>query len=570
MGQRTGFAMIGIEDADVADKVTPYPDSLAARYRAAGFWRPRTLCQELQESVERFSDRLAVVDPGVSMTYAELGDLTDRIATGLLQAGLKPGERVLFQTTNHIWAVLGWYGVLKAGLVPVATLAQHRWHEISAIAGQCAPAAHLYEPGFTGHDLRSLATEIAHAQPSLRIKLTVGTTAPASDELSIESLAEANESTGQQRRLTIEQVQRQLSPESLAVLQLSGGTTSVPKLIPRLSTEYWYNAAQWGDATNMDSTSVAVHLLPLIHNAGIVCALHAAHSVGACFATSPPDTAAFLRLASTVTITHMLMTRPIARVIEADSRLRAALAGLRTVAWADRSVPSAVVDEYETGACKVIQMFGMGEGMCMFSPRDASAEIRHGTQGTPISPGDEVRVLDPGSERQVPPGTSGELCARGPYTIRGYFAAPERNAEAFTSDGFYRTGDIVTEILDGAKSYYRLEDRIKDLINRGGEKINAEEVELLLLRHEGIERAALVAMPDSRLGERACAFVVLRQGSEAIELETIKQFLSDQGVAKFKWPERLEIRTELPLTNIHKVNKAILREEIATLLADEG
>jgi 2,3-dihydroxybenzoate-AMP ligase len=562
--------MTGIQDVNIAEGVTAYPESLAAHYRASGFWGPRTLCQELQESIERFSERLALVDPDISLTYAELGELTDRIATGLLEAGLKPGERVLFQTTNHVWAVLGWYGVLKAGLIPVATLAQHRWHEISAIAGQCAPAAHLYEPGFSGHDLRSLATEVAQAQPSLRIKLTVGTTSDAADELSIESLAEAGETTSQQRRAIVEEVQRTISPEGLAVLQLSGGTTSVPKLIPRLGTEYWYNAAQWAAAMSLDSTSVAVHLLPLIHNAGIVCALHAAHSVGACFATSPPDTAAFLRLASTVTITHMLMTRPIAGVIEADPRLRAALSGLRTVAWADRAVPSAVIDEYETEDCKVIQMFGMGEGMCMFSPRDAAAEIRHGTQGTPISPGDEVWVLDPGTERQVSPGTLGELCARGSYTIRGYFASPERNAEAFTSDGFYRTGDIVTEVLDGDRSYYRLEDRLKDLINRGGEKINAEEVEMLLLKHEGIDRAALVAMPDPRLGERACAFVVLRQGSEAIELEVIKQFLLDQGVAKFKWPERLEIRAALPLTNIHKVNKAILREEIAALLADEG
>ena len=149
------------------------------------------------------------------------------------------------------------------------------------------------------------------------------------------------------------------------------------------------------------------------------------------------------------------------------------------------------------------------------------------------------------------------------------FAAPERNAEAFTSDGFYRTGDIVTEIRHGDRAYYRLEDRIKDLINRGGEKINAEEVELLLVEHDDIERAAVVAMPDARLGEKACAFVVAAAGG-TVDLETITAFLLERGVAKFKWPERVEIRTELPLTNIHKVNKAILRREIAEILAEEG
>jgi non-ribosomal peptide synthetase component E (peptide arylation enzyme) len=557
-----------IDDIDAG--VVPYPAAAAAEYRSAGLWRARTVAQELEDSVSRFADRPAVADPVLQLTYAELGELTDRIALGLMQAGLRPGERVLFQTTNHVWAVLAWYGVQKAGLVPVATLAQHRWHEIGAITRQCLPAAHLYEPGFGGHDLRALAQEVADAYPSLRVKLTVGATDPSTAEISIESLAEDGGSATAERRKAIAEVQSLVPPERVAVLQLSGGTTSVPKLIPRLGSEYWYNAAQWAKAMTMTEDSAAVHLLPLIHNAGIVCALHAAHSVGACFATSPPDTAAFLRLASKVTITHMLMTRPIARVVHRDSRLRAALGGLRTIAWADRAVPSSIVDEYESETCKVIQMFGMGEGLCMFSPREAPVNIRHGTQGTPVSERDEVRVLEPGTENPVPLGTLGELCARGPYTIRGYYAAPERNAEAFTSDGFYRTGDVVTETQYGGRSYFRLEDRIKDLINRGGEKINAEEVELLLLKHDGIERAAVVAMPDARLGERACAFVVTKPGSVDVELESVKQFLQEQGVAKFKWPERIEIRPELPLTNIHKVNKAVLRQQIAAMVADGG
>lgn len=555
---------------DLARGVVAFPDDLIDEYHAKGLWHSRTIAQELQLTVERFGDRLAVADPVVQLTYADLGELSDRIAVGLMRAGLSPGERVMFQVTNHAWTVLAWYAVQKAGLVPVATLAQHRWHEISAIAQQCAPAAHLYEPGFGGHDLRALATEIAEACPSLRVKLTVGTSNNTPDELSIESLAAASGLTAEECRRAVEDVQQTLSPEGVAVLQLSGGTTSVPKLIPRLGAEYWYNSTAWAIAMTLTDDSVAVHLLPVIHNAGIVCALHAAHAVGACFATAPPDTRAFLQLTSNVTITHMLMTRPIAQVIGGDPRIRAALSGLRTVAWADRAVPPSVVDDYESDTCKVIQMFGMGEGLCLFSPREAPPEIRHGTQGTPISDRDEVRVLAPGTENPVAPGQPGELCARGPYTIRGYFAAPERNADAFTSDGFYRTGDLVTEIAHAGRLYYRLEGRIKDLINRGGEKINAEEVELLLVEHPHIERAAVVAMPDSRLGERACAFVVTASGSPELDLESVRQHLSGRGVAKFKWPERIEIRSQLPLTNIHKVNKAILRQEIADILAKEG
>ncbi|MEZ0366056.1 AMP-binding protein [Mycobacterium sp. pUA109] len=554
--------------SDLAPGVVGYPPELVNSYRAAGLWNSQTIAQELQASIDGFGSSLALVDPNIQLSYAELGEITNRIAAGLLGLGLKPGERVLFQVTNHAWAVLAWYAVLKAGLVPVATLAQHRQHEIRAITQQCTPAAHLFEPSFAGHDLRALATEVAHTNSSLRVKLTVGTGQSRRDEVSLESLADPSTSSDDPRRL-VDEVQQTLSPDSVAVLQLSGGTTSVPKLIPRLHAEYWYNSRAWAEAMNITESSVALHLLPLIHNAGIICALHAAHSVGGCFATSPPDNDSFLRIASRTTITHMLMTRPIVRVIQADPQLRIALSRLRTIAWADRAVPPSVVEEFETDTCKVIQMFGMGEGLCMFSDRNAPMAIRHGTQGAPVSAYDEVRVHKPDTEDPLPPGRPGELCVRGPYTIRGYYAAPERNAVAFTSDGLYRTGDIVTEIQHGGRSYYRLEDRIKDLINRGGEKINAEEVEQLLLDHPDIERAAVVAMPDDRLGERACAFLVLRPSVDSIDLEAVKDHLHARGVAKFKWPERLEIRSELPLTNIHKVNKAVLREQIAGILKIE-
>jgi 2,3-dihydroxybenzoate-AMP ligase len=215
-----------------------------------------------------------------------------------------------------------------------------------------------------------------------------------------------------------------------------------------------------------------------------------------------------------------------------------------------------------------LQMFGMGEGMCLATPLDTPPEIRHHTQGAKICALDEVRVLEPGTEQPVKTGERGELCARGPYTIRGYFRAPERNAQAFTSDGFYRTGDIVTEVRYRGESYYSLDDRIKDLISRGDEKVNAREVEELLVRHPAIERAAVVAMPDERLGERACAFLVACAGAQAPDLDEIRVFLDGLGVAKFKWPERIEVRDHLPLTNIHKVNKVALRQEIRQLLGE--
>jgi 2,3-dihydroxybenzoate-AMP ligase len=163
----------------------------------------------------------------------------------------------------------------------------------------------------------------------------------------------------------------------------------------------------------------------------------------------------------------------------------------------------------------------------------------------------------------LPDGITGELCTRGPYTIPGYLDAAQHNATAFTSDGFYRTGDLASVLTFDGRRYLSIDGRLKDVISRGGEKVNAEEVEGLLIRHPAITEAAVVAMPDARLGERACAFVVTRD--ESITLDDIREHLATLGVAKFKWPERLELVAWLPRSNVGKVDKRSLRERAATL-----
>jgi 2,3-dihydroxybenzoate-AMP ligase len=200
------------------------------------------------------------------------------------------------------------------------------------------------------------------------------------------------------------------------------------------------------------------------------------------------------------------------------------------------------------------------------SPGPAGRAAHHG--GDPISPLDEFRVLDPASEREVPDGEVGELAVRGPYTLRGYFDAPEVNQAAFTSEGFYRTGDLVSAVWFGDERSISVEGRLKDLISRGGEKISAEEVEELLLRHQGIQAAAVVGMPDDRLGERFCACLVAT-GRE-LDLADIQTHLDALGVAKFKWPERLEWVPDLPKTAVGKLDKKQLQRDIRAKLAQEN
>jgi salicylate---CoA ligase len=204
----------------------------------------------------------------------------------------------------------------------------------------------------------------------------------------------------------------------------------------------------------------------------------------------------------------------------------------------------------------------MAEGLLNYTRLDDPDDVVCATQGRPLSEGDEVRLVDEFGN-DVPEGELGSLLTRGPYTPRGYYRAAEQNARAFTADGWYRSGDIVRRRPDGNLV---VEGRDKDMINRGGEKISAEEVENLVYQLPQVAQVAAVAMPDRELGERVCIYVVLTHGA-ALTLDDVRSAMAAAEVARFKWPERLEIVSELPATKVGKIDKKALRTDIAARLA---
>ena len=216
------------------------------------------------------------------------------------------------------------------------------------------------------------------------------------------------------------------------------------------------------------------------------------------------------------------------------------------------------------------QIFGMTEGTCMFTREGDSEAIRYNTCGQPISEFDEVRILKPGTETDVPDGEIGEMATRGPYTIRGYYNAEERNAEAFTSDGFYRSGDLMRRIREDGKAYYSFEGRIKDVVDRANEKVNCEEVERAVMAHPAFTDVAVVGMPCPTHGERICLFAVAPEGTTLPSVKELGAFLKDAGLAIFKWPERIERIDALPLTKVGKLDKAPLRTLIADMVHREA
>lgn len=543
------------------------PEDRAGRYRDSGEWSTEPTGRRLHEVALRFPGRWAVVTQDESMTYAELDTRTDQIAAALMGLGLRRLDPVLFQLTNRMGTILAWYGCLKAGLVPVATLAAHRMHEIGHISRKVGAVGHIVEAGLP-FDLVHFARSHADGHPSVRHVITVGEQPDGTPPVTrLESLG-TDIDPGHARAL-VEAVEQDTDPLDVAVFQLSGGTTGVPKVIPRLHAEYWNNGLFYARHLGWDENSRIAHLIPVIHNAGISCALHAAHSVGACLVLATADARAAFDLMARTRTTDVLVGHGLYQSVLAPE-FAPARAYLKRVVLSGAKVSQELFERVDGQGCWAGQMFGMSEGLFAVTPLGSPVEARLTTVGVPIARSDEIRVLEPGTETELPDEQVGELCCRGPYTITGYFDAPEHNRVSFTSDGFYRTGDLAkVTVIDGQR-YLSIEGRIKDLINRGGEKINAEEVETLLLAHPNIRQAAVVAMPDARLGEKTCAYVVSTTSTRPLSLRDVQHHLETLGVAKFKWPERLEWVEELPQTNVGKIDKKRLRGAIADKVTSEA
>ncbi|WP_244971023.1 (2,3-dihydroxybenzoyl)adenylate synthase [Gordonia jinghuaiqii] len=545
------------------DRLVGYPGDRAETYRRSGEWTDRPLATRLQDTVELHPERPAVVTDVAAVTYGELGVRTDQMAVALLDQGLAPGDPVLFQATNRLETVLVWYACLKAGLVPVATLAAHRGHEIGHISRVVGAVGHVVEAGLS-FDLVDFARTQAQGHPTLRTILTIGMPHGAGEVAGGGTAAVKTLGTDiapDVARERVVQVQAGIDPLDVCVFQLSGGTTGVPKVIPRLHVEYWDNARLYARRLGWTADTRVAHLIPIIHNAGISCGLHAAHSVGACLILATADVSSAFPLMARERATDVLIGHGHYQAVTSPA-FDEPRPYLRNVILSGAKVGSELFDRADDGDNRWAgQLFGMSEGLFTVSPHDAPTRARLATVGTPIAGGDEIRILEPGSETEVDDGEVGELSCRGPYTIPGYFDAAEHNQTAFTSDGFYRTGDLATMVSIAGVRYLSIEGRIKDLINRGGEKINAEEVEQLLVAHPKVANAAVVAMPDPRLGERTCAYLVTVDG-EPLAMTTIQDHLDALGVAKFKWPERLEHVRELPQTNVGKIDKKRLRADI--------
>jgi 2,3-dihydroxybenzoate-AMP ligase len=524
------------------------PAEVAERYRAAGWWRGETFGELLSGWAARFADRTALVDGDTRLSYAQLDAGAHRLARALHALGLRRGDRVVVQLPNRAEFVMLWFALQRLGAVPVHAMPGHRRSEIGHLVDQSGAVAYVGPDRHARFDHRPLAAGLRETFPGLTHVIIDGDVTGWDGFHRLADLLAADPPP----------ITEPDPPAAgdLALLLLSGGTTGTPKLIPRTHDDYACNARLSAQICELGPDAVYLAVLPMPFNFAMACpgVLGVLQAGGTVVVARDPSPATAFRLIARERVTIAALNPPLVPLwLQENAETAPDLSSLRLLQVGAARLADDVARRVrpELGA-RLQQVFGMAEGLINLTRPEDDEETVCTTQGRPICPDDEVRVVD-GSGEPVPDGEVGELLTRGPYTIRGYYRAAEANRSGFTPDGFYRTGDQVRRLPSG---HLVVVGRIKDQINRGGEKIDATEVEGHLAAYPGVLAAALVGVSDPDFGERPVAFLVC-DGS-APTARAAGAFLRERGVAAYKHPDRVIAVETMPLTAVGKIDKKAL------------
>lgn len=539
----------------------PWPDELAQGYRAKGYWDDISIPHLFETMAADAPDRVVVVEGDFRVTLAELWAQSSRFAAHFDRLGLAKGQRVVFQVPNAKEFFSIFLALLRIGVIPVMALPAHRETELIHFA-QFSDATALFIPAqIRDFDFRPMANFVQAAAPSLRQIFVLGE--GLEGQISLNDLAKDTSPGSEVSDSNI----ADLDPGDVALMLLSGGTTALPKLIPRTHNDYIYNFKQSAKIAAFDSTTVLLAVLPLAHNytLGSPGALGALAHGGQVVISPKIDCESVFSLVEREGVTVIPAAVPLIVNWLNDARLETFdTTSLRVIQNGGARLSPELRERVRRRlGCQFQEIYGTAEGLLNMTRLDDPDERVLHSSGAPVCDDDEIKVLDTDGN-EVADGETGELVVRGPYTICGYYKASDVNAKAFTSDGFYRMGDIVRK--NGR--YVVTEGRKNDLINRGGEKISTDEVENYILKHPAIRGVAVVAMSDEVLGEKACAFVTLNPG-QSLTLEKLSEFLLAQRIAKFKLPERLEALEDFPISPAGKILRRTLREKIEAKIARE-
>ncbi len=540
-----------------------YSEADAARYNRLRWWLGITLGDLLDRAADIYPEREALVDGSTRLTYSQLRDKTNRLAVALLDLGIKPKERVLLQLPNWGEFVYTYFALQKIGAIVVVLLARHGRVEIEHLCALCAPTWWILPHRVRNVDYLPLVDEVLKRSSSLQnVVLARG---ESKDHFPIlDELIEGTSADPYSSRL-LESMRP--DPREVAHMAPTGGTTGLPKLVPRTHNDYICNIEYFARAWEMGIDEVSLIATPIGHNLalrnGVFSTVFTFGRQVMLDSTRPED---ILQAIQSERVTALPCVPSLASAVVNYPELKDYdVTSLRKMYLSTQPTTAELIrDVNQKLGCRCVVAYGATEGFHFMTRPDYDQSTIHATLGRSTCPYDNFKVVDQAGN-ELPPGTIGELLVKGPGVVRGYFNAPEENKMAFTPEGFLKTGDW--GMMSG-QGQFVLTGRIKDLIKRGGESISPVEIERLMLTHPDVVDAAAIGMPDALLGERVCAYVQLKPGT-SLTFEAMVAYLKDKGASVFLLPERVEFVSALPMTKAGKPDKISLREDIALKLSEE-
>jgi 2,3-dihydroxybenzoate-AMP ligase len=547
---------------------TPFPREFIDRYYQKKWWLGITLGEMLDRSCDLYHHKEALVAAGVRLTYEQLREMTDRAAIAFLELGITKLDRVLLQIPNWAAFVYAYYGLHKIGAIPVMCIPRFSQREMEHFCEITEANAWIVPQQYEKIDYLPMI-EAFQSRPFFLKHILVIDSAkgepPPEGTLSFNNLLERVDL----KRYPKDYLQSfRPDPDEICHLMPTGGSTGLPKIVPRTHNDFFCNFDYRAKAWERSPRDITLIATPITHNMAIEVSMNPAFLNGGkvvmISSTRPKE---ILEVIEKERVTTMiLVVAQLQQIIDYPDLNQYDLSSLQVIAGAGSHVPAELIKKiYEKLGCKFYNVFGMSEGPCTQTRYGDPDEVIFHTVGWPVCPYDEFKVID-SNDNELLQGKEGELVVRGPCIFRGYYKAEVENQAAFTADGFFRTGDIAKFDPEGRLI---ITGRKKDIIIRGGENISAKEVEELISSHSKVVQAAAVGMPDPILGERVCAFIK-PQRDVTISFEEIISFLKEKKTSVLYLPERIEIIEEIPLTNVGKVDKKRLREEIKEKLKKEG
>lgn len=541
-------------------KVTlTFNEQRRAAYRQQGLWGDASLADYWQQTARAMPDKIAVVDNhGASYTYSALDHAASCLANWMLAKGIESGDRIAFQLPGWCEFTVIYLACLKIGAVSVPLLPSWREAELVWVLNKCQAKMFFAPTLFKQTRPVDLILPLQNQLPQLQQIVGVDKLAPATSSLSLSQIIADN--TPLTMAITTH-------GDELAAVLFTSGTEGLPKGVMLTHNNILASERAYCARLNLTWQDVFMMPAPLGHATGFLHGVTAPFLIGArsvLLDIFTPD--ACLALLEQQRCTCMLGATPfVYDLLNLLEKQPADLSALRFFLCGGTTIPKKVARECQQRGIKLLSVYGSTESSphAVVNLDDPLSRFMH-TDGYAAA-GVEIKVVDD-ARKTLPPGCEGEEASRGPNVFMGYFDEPELTARALDEEGWYYSGDLCR--MDEA-GYIKITGRKKDIIVRGGENISSREVEDILLQHPKIHDACVVAMPDERLGERSCAYVVLKAPHHSLSLEEVVAFFSRKRVAKYKYPEHIVVIEKLPCTASGKIQKFLLRKDIMRRLTQD-